>query len=89
LAGNSCRDGRDQRCAGSPLNSLKSKLRFGQWFNPEKRMSAQAGCGPRAGLRLAFCASIGFKPGGFMTTGNEREASSVAGRVLDRATHPA
>ena len=41
-----------------------------------------------AELLLAFWASIGFKPGDFMTTGmNEKRAAWLC-RVLDRVTHP-
>jgi hypothetical protein len=41
-----------------------------------------------AELLLAFWASIGFKPGDFMTTGmNEKRAAWLC-RVLNRVTHP-
>jgi hypothetical protein len=55
----------------------------------ESGCGAEAACGTRAELRLAFWASIGFKPGGFMTIGiNEKRAAWLC-RVFARVTHPA
>ena len=49
----------------------------------------EAKYGTHAELLLAFWASIGFKPGDFMTIGmNEKRAAWLC-RVLNRVTHSA
>ena len=41
-----------------------------------------------AELLLAFLASIGFKPGDFITTGMNEKRTALLRRVLNRVTHP-
>jgi hypothetical protein len=45
--------------------------------------------GTHAQLLLAFWASIGFKPGDFMTIGMNEKRTAWLCRVLNRVTHPA
>lgn len=44
-------------------------------------------CGTRAELLLAFWASIGFKPGDFMTIGMNEKRSAWIRRLFDRVAH--
>ena|SRR5437867_13158952 len=52
-----------------------------------KAVAWEKRCGTRAELLLAFWASIGFKPGDFMTIGMNEKRSAWIRRLFDRVAH--